>query len=57
MTLAIGKISETGAISSSRGEIEVLNRELLEAMSCDCYWIGQEKKRTQHDTALTASFL
>ena len=45
MTLSLKKLTGLGYIESRRGEIEVINRKGLEALSCDCYWIGQEKTR------------
>lgn len=45
MTLSLKRLTGLGYIESRRGEIEVINRKGLEALSCDCYWIGQEKKR------------
>lgn len=45
ITVNLGKMSDAGVISVRRGEIEVLNREFLEHKSCNCYWIGQERKR------------
>jgi CRP-like cAMP-binding protein len=52
ITLAMGRFVDKGYIASSRGEIEVLDRNGLEAISCDCYWIGQEKKRSHRFTEL-----
>ncbi len=37
VTEAAGKLQRAGAISYSRGHIEVLDRPLLETMSCECY--------------------
>ena len=31
------KVQDTGAIRSSRGEIRILDRQILERMSCECY--------------------
>lgn len=45
ITLALGKLTALGYIRSRRGRIEVLQREGLEAMVCDCYWIGQQKTK------------
>ena len=43
ITLALGKLTALGYIRSRRGVIEVIQREGLEALACDCYWMGQEK--------------
>lgn len=48
ITLALGKLTALGYVRSRRGRIEVLQRERLEAMVCDCYWLGQQKTRP-HD--------
>lgn len=45
VTLAIGRLSEAGCVTTLRGEMEVLDRAGLEARACDCYWQGQEKVR------------
>ena len=37
VTLAAGALQEAGLLSYRRGTIEVLNREGLEAASCECY--------------------
>ncbi|MEQ9625260.1 Crp/Fnr family transcriptional regulator [Coleofasciculus chthonoplastes] len=37
VTVAAGKLQETGAIHSHRGKITILNRELLETIACECY--------------------
>jgi hypothetical protein len=31
------KVQERGAIQHSRGEITILDRRILERMSCECY--------------------
>ena len=43
ITLALGKLTALGYISPRRGAIEVTQREGLEALVCDCYWMGQQK--------------
>ena len=43
ITLALGKLTALGYIRSRRGVIRVTQREGLEALACDCYWMGQEK--------------
>lgn len=45
ITLALGKLTALGYVVSRRGEIQVTQREGLEAMVCDCYWIGQGKPK------------
>jgi CRP-like cAMP-binding protein len=45
VTLALGKLCETGLISCGRGQLTVMDRQKLETLACDCYWIGQEKPR------------
>jgi hypothetical protein len=37
VTIAAGAIQKAGVISYSRGEIHVVDRAGLEAMSCECY--------------------
>ena len=37
VTEAAGKLQRQGVITYVRGEITVLNREKLEALSCECY--------------------
>lgn len=37
VTVAAGRIQRAGAISYTRGEIEVLDRALVESLSCECY--------------------
>ncbi len=45
ITLALGKLTAMGCLVTRRGVIEVMQRECLESMACDCYWIGQEKPK------------
>ena len=47
ITLALGRLTMMGYIDSRRGEIAVASREGLEAMVCDCYWLGQEKPKPE----------
>jgi hypothetical protein len=49
--VAIRRLVEAGLVTVSRGLITVLNREGLENLSCDCYWVAQEKKRPLHSMA------
>jgi len=51
VTVAIRRLVEAGLVTVSRGLITVLNREGLENLSCDCYWVAQEKKRPLHSMA------
>ena len=44
VTEAAGKLHRQGAIEYSRGQITVLNRPMLEKLSCECY--GVVKKET-----------
>ena len=44
VTEAAGKLQRLGAIQYARGQIEVLDRPLLEHLSCECY--GVVKKET-----------
>lgn len=41
------KVQESGAIEHSRGEIKILDRQILERMSCECYatLLKQSKNR------------
>lgn len=45
ITLALQKLSDGGHVSTSRGRIQVLDRDALETMVCDCYWIGQQRRK------------
>ena len=54
ITLALGKLTALGYISSRRGVIEVVQREGLERMVCECYWIGQEKVKPDLDSGALA---
>jgi CRP-like cAMP-binding protein len=45
ITMAAGKLQQAGIIRYSRGNIEVLDREALEAKSCECYGIVNEELR------------
>jgi CRP-like cAMP-binding protein len=43
VTLAAGRLQEAGLIQYSRGHIHILDRDGLEAISCECYRVvGQE---------------
>lgn len=45
ITLALGKLTVLDYIESRRGAIQVTCREGLESLVCDCYWIGQQKRK------------
>lgn len=45
VTLALKTLVEHHAVALRRGVVEVLDRPALEARSCECYWIGQQKVR------------
>ncbi len=46
VTLALGKFCESGLVACARGQLNVLDRGRLEALSCDCYWLGQDQPAT-----------
>jgi hypothetical protein len=37
VTEVIKKVQDSGAIYHSRGEIRILDRQILEFLSCECY--------------------
>jgi CRP-like cAMP-binding protein len=43
VTVAAGILQQAGMIRYSRGKINILNREALEATSCECYHIVQSE--------------
>lgn len=45
ITLALGKMTSKGMIQINRGEIVVLDRPELEAGTCECYWVGQQRPK------------
>jgi len=45
ITLTLGKLAATGAITLGRGGLEVTQRRLLERDVCDCYWQISGKTR------------
>jgi CRP-like cAMP-binding protein len=45
ITLTLGKLVHSGSIKLGRGEIMVTDRQLLEQLSCECYWRIQGKSR------------
>jgi hypothetical protein len=43
VTVAASSLSRAGMISYQRGQINILNREDLEATSCECYQVIQKE--------------
>lgn len=43
VTNSAGSLQKKGVISYSRGRITILNRQELEASSCECYWIVRDE--------------
>lgn len=43
VTLAVGTLQKAGLIRHQRGEMEVLNRPGLEAVSCECYEVVRRR--------------
>jgi CRP-like cAMP-binding protein len=46
VTVAAGTLQSAGLIVNSRGKIEIVDRERLEAASCDCYRTMRDQKAT-----------
>ena len=42
VTMAAGELQKAGLISYSRGMIVILDRQRLEAASCECYHVNKE---------------
>jgi hypothetical protein len=54
VTAALAKLAATGAVRRSRGAIEVLNRDVIEQGTCECYRIvSAEYKRLMVQTSVT----
>jgi CRP-like cAMP-binding protein len=45
VSLVLKKLIMRGEVQLHRGQIEVVNRPALELATCDCYWVGHERKR------------
>lgn len=45
VSIALKKLIMRGDVRLHRGQIEVTNRHELELASCDCYWVGHDRKR------------
>jgi hypothetical protein len=53
ITAAAGKLQKLGAIEYARGQITVLDRPRLEALSCECYaLVKRETDRILHASPL-----
>jgi CRP-like cAMP-binding protein len=56
VTLAAGILQKAGLIQYSRGDVEILNRPLLEKASCECYeMIKQQIERWRLESASPSS--
>jgi hypothetical protein len=45
VTVAAGILQRVGLIAHTRGDVEIIDRKLLEEASCECYGIMQEQIR------------
>jgi CRP-like cAMP-binding protein len=45
VTVAAGILQRAGLIAHTRGDVEIIDRKLLEEASCECYGIMQEQIR------------
>jgi CRP-like cAMP-binding protein len=43
VTLAAGRLQDTGAINYARGRIKILERRKLEATACECYRVVKDE--------------
>jgi Mn-dependent DtxR family transcriptional regulator len=50
VTVAAGTLQQAGMIRYTRGKITVLNREDLEATSCECYGLFKAESERLLDT-------
>lgn len=50
ITVAIGELTRAGAIRCSRGRISIVNRIVLEAISCECYAVIRAERDRFHRT-------
>ncbi|MER3432474.1 MAG: Crp/Fnr family transcriptional regulator [Leptolyngbya sp. ERB_1_1] len=48
ITVAIGELTQLGAIRCSRGRIEIVQSRILEAISCECYAVIREEMSRFH---------
>lgn len=49
VTLAAGHLQDLGIIRSTRGRIQILNRDALEALACECYAALADDTQQSHD--------
>lgn len=55
ITMCLKKMTESNEVRVHRGLLEVLDRQSLEARSCDCYWTAMQRQRPlQHQLAISA---
>jgi CRP-like cAMP-binding protein len=55
ITMALKKMTERNEVVVHRGLLEVLDRQSLEARSCDCYWAATQRQRpVSHQLASSA---
>jgi len=45
VTVAAGTLQKAGLIEYSRGSVNIVNREKLEAQACDCYQVIERQKQ------------
>ena len=43
VTVAAGRLQDSGAISYVRGHIQILDRQVLEATVCECYRVVKDE--------------
>ena len=50
VTVAAGMLQKAGLIAHTRGDVEIIDRQLLEEASCECYGLMQQQtKKWQSD--------
>jgi CRP-like cAMP-binding protein len=49
VTVAAGILQEAGIITSSRGDVKIIDRQKLEDTACDCYAMMQRQAREWRD--------
>ena len=43
VTVAAGSLQEAGIITTSRGEVKIVDRQKLEQAACECYGLTQRQ--------------